>query len=224
MRVRVPFAVAAAALVSASAAAQTQPAPRSTLAAVRRDGAVVIDGKLDDAAWAKAPVANQFTQSYPNVGRPDTTTSVRVLFDDDALYVGIRMYDAWPDCIAAQPARRDVSGIFSDWPHLIIDSCHDRRTAFRFTVNPKGVQKDVYTSNDGNEDTNWDAVWDVATRVDSVGWVAEYRIPFSQLRFGSAPKGTERVWGFQVMRDIARRAERTSFAPWTPNGFGFVSR
>ena len=168
--------------------------------------------------------ARIFTQSYPNPGRTDSTTQVRVLYDDDALYVGIRMFDMHPDSIAAQLARRDATGIYSDWVHLIIDSYHDRRTAFRFSVNPKGVQKDVYTSNDGNEDTNWDAVWDVATRIDSVGWVAEYRIPFSQLRFGSVSAGTERVWGFQVMRDIARRGERESFAPWYPNEGGFVSR
>jgi hypothetical protein len=206
------------------AGAQTSAKPRATAVAVRRDGPVLIDGRLDEDAWAKAPVSRNFTQSYPNVGLPDTTTSVSVLYDDDALYVGIRMLDAHPDSIAAQLARRDAGGIYSDWIHLIIDSYHDRRTAFRFTVNPKGVQKDVYTSNDNNEDTNWDAVWDVGTRVDSAGWIAEFRIPLSQLRFGDVPAGTERVWGFQVMRDIARRAERTSFNPWTPDGSGFVSR
>ena len=206
------------------AGAQTPPSPRSTATAVRRDGAILLDGRLDEPGWAKAPVSNKFTQSYPNPGRPDTTTAVRVLYDDDAIYVGVRMYDAHPDSIAAQLARRDVSGIYSDWIHVIIDSYRDRRTAFRFTVNPKGVQKDVYTSNDGNEDTNWDAVWDVATRVDSEGWVAEFRIPLSQLRYGNPEGGANRIWGFQIMRDIARRSERTSFNPWTPDGSGFVSR
>ena len=106
--------------------------------------------------------------------------------------------------------------------HLIVDSYHDRRTAFRFTVNPLGVKKDVYTSNDNQEDLNWDAVWEVATKVDSLGWVAEYRIPLSQLRFGNA--SGERVWGFQVQRDIARRQERDTWSPWVPDGRGFVSR
>ena len=83
--------------------------------------------------------------------------------------------------------RRDASGIYSDWAHVMIDSYRDRRTAFRFSVNPRGVQKDVLEFDDrAGEDLNWDAVWQVATRVDSAGWVAEYRIPFSQLRFGSA--------------------------------------
>jgi hypothetical protein len=224
MRASLCLATAAIAILSTNAVAQTQPAPRSTLKAARKDGPILVDGKLDEGAWAKAPVANQFTQSYPNVGRPDTTTLVRVLYDDDAIYVGVKALDARPDSIAAQLARRDAGGIYSDWIHVIIDSYHDRRTAFRFTVNPKGVQKDVYTSNDNNEDTNWDAVWDVGTRVDSDGWTAEFRIPLSQLRYGSAAPGSERVWGFQVMRDIARRSERVSFNPWTPDGSGFVSR
>ena len=149
-------------------------------------------------------------------------TEVRILYDDAALYVGVRMRDSHPDSIAAQLARRDASGIFSDWVHVIIDSYHDRRTAFRFTVNPKGVKKDVYTSNDGAEDLNWDAVWDVATTIDSGGWNAEYRIPLSQLRFGNV--SGERIWGFQVQRDIARRQARDTWAPWTRRDAGFVSR
>ena len=224
-RLVIAVIASSAPLVASPRVQAQQPTPVPTIRAVRREGAVTLDGRLDEAAWQKATPAAQFTESYPNPGRAAVDpTEVRVLYDDDALYVGIRMFDAHPDSIAAQLARRDVSGIYSDWVHLIIDSYHDRRTAFRFTVNPKGVQKDVFTSNDGNEDGNWDAVWDVATRVDSAGWVAEYRIPLSQLRFGNVVKGTERIWGFQVMRDVARRGERTSFSPWNPQAGGFVSR
>ena len=192
--------------------------------AFRMTGTISIDGKLDESAWAAAVPSSDFTQSYPKVGaKPTDPTEVRVLYDDDALYVGVRMFDAHPDSIAAQLARRDASGIYSDWLHVIVDSYHDRRTAFRFSVNPRGVQKDVMSSDDRNEDLNWDAVWQVATRIDSLGWVAEYRIPFSQLRFGGAPKGVERVWGFHVMRDIARRNERDSWAPWKTTDPGFIS-
>jgi Domain of unknown function (DUF5916)/Carbohydrate family 9 binding domain-like len=220
------------ALIPAVVRAQNQPKTAAAVDtsvhrvahAVRRTGEINLDGKLDEAAWQSAPPSGDFIQSYPKPGdRAPDQTEVRVLYDDEALYVGIRMYDAHPDSIAAQLARRDASGIYSDWVHLIIDSYHDRRTAFRFTVNPKGVKKDVYTSNDGNEDLNWDAVWEVATRVDSAGWVAEYRIPLSQLRFGNSPTGAERVWGFQVQRDIARRQERDTWSPWTPQSPGFVS-
>jgi hypothetical protein len=191
--------------------------------ASRRTGEIHLDGKLDEPAWQAAQPATDFMESYPKPReRAHDQTEVRVLYDDAALYVGVRMFDSHPDSIAAQLARRDATGIYSDWLHLIIDSYHDRRTAFRFSVNPLGVKKDVYTSNDTQEDANWDAVWDVATRVDSAGWVAEYRIPLSQLRFGN--QGKERVWGFQVMRDIARRQERDSWNPWVQTDAGFVSR
>src|SRR5205085_9708439 len=120
-----------------------------SMRAARVTADITIDAKLDEAAWAAAPVSSDFTQSYPKVGaQPTNRTEVRVLYDDAALYIGVRMFDAHPDSIAAQLARRDASGIYSDWMHVIIDSYHDRRTAFRFSVNPKGVKKDVYTSND----------------------------------------------------------------------------
>lgn len=205
---------------------RTDSVSRRVAQAVRRSGSITIDGRLDEAAWSAAQPTSNFTQSYPTPGAaPVDPTEVRVLYDDQALYVGIRMRDSHPDSIAAQLARRDASGIYSDWVHLIIDSYRDRRTAFRFSVNPKGVKKDVYTSDDGAEDANWDAVWDVATLVDSGGWNAEYRIPLSQVRFGGAAKGAERIWGFQVMRDIARRQGRDSWSPWDRRqGAGFVSR
>jgi hypothetical protein len=201
------------------------PTSTRTMRASRLSGSINIDGKLNEAAWATAVPATDFTESYPNVGaKPKDPTEVRVLYDDDALYVGVRMYDSDPKLIAAQLARRDASGIYSDWLHLMIDSYHDRRTSFRFSVNPRGVQKDVLEFNDiGGEDLNWDAVWEVATAVDSAGWTAEYRIPFSQLRFGAVPKGVERVWGIQIMRDIARRNERDSWSPWKQTDPGFVS-
>lgn len=193
--------------------------------ATRAPSSINIDGKLNEPAWAAAVPSGDFTQSYPNVGAKATDpTEVRVLYDDDALYVGVRMFDTRPDSIAAQLARRDASGIYSDWLHVMVDSYRDRRTSFRFSVNPRGVQKDVLEFDDkGGEDLNWDAVWQVATAVDSLGWTAEYRIPFSQLRFGGMQKGVERVWGIQIMRDVARRNERDSWSPWKLTDPGFVS-
>jgi hypothetical protein len=197
----------------------------ATMRAARKDGAIALDGRLDDVAWQRAEPSRNFTQSWPNPGKPGTDpTEVRVVYDDEAIYVAVRAFDSRPDSIAAQLARRDASNIYSDWIHVIIDSYYDRRTAYRFTVNPKGVMKDVANSNDNFEDANWDAVWEVATLIDSAGWVAEYRIPLSQLRFGNAPAGQERTWGWQVMRDVARRNERVAFSPWVPDGSGFVSR
>jgi hypothetical protein len=218
--------------LAAPLAGQTaEQAPRSvatlavprTLSAAALTGAMRLDGRLDEPAWATAGPVTDFTQSWPHPGEPATFRSeARVLLDGDALYVGIRMYDPHPDSIAAPLARRDASGIYSDWVHLTIDSRMDRRTAFRFTVNPRGVQKDVYHFDDGNEDLAWDAVWQVATAIDSLGWTAEYRIPLSQLRFAAGENASE-TWGIGIMRDVARHDERSTWTPWTRNSPGFVS-
>ena len=218
-----PFPLPAQDPVPAAPAASST-GPTRVMRATRSPGSIEIDGKLNEAAWAAAVPSGDFTQSYPQIGaKPKDPTEVRVLYDDDALYIGVRMFDSRPDSIAAQLARRDASGIYSDWLHVVIDSYHDRRNAFRFSVNPRGVPKDVLHSDDRNEDLNWDAVWEVAATVDSLGWVAEYKIPFSQLRFGGAPKGVERVWGIQVQRDIARRNQRDSWSPWKQTDPGYVS-
>jgi hypothetical protein len=213
-------------LLAVPLAAQTpDTVPRPALRAAPLEGEIRIDGRLDEPIWERAEAATDFTQSYPNPGAaPSQRTEVRVVLGPDALYVGARMYDTHPDSIAAQLARRDATGIYSDWIHVIVDSRFDRRTAFRFSVNPCGVKRDVYAFDDGNEDGSWDAVWDVETTRDSLGWTAEYRIPLSQLRFASAEEGAERSWGFQVMRDIARREERASWSPWARQMGGFVSR
>jgi Domain of unknown function (DUF5916)/Carbohydrate family 9 binding domain-like len=223
------FAAAALGAPLLSAVLQAQaPAsalrPPATMQAVRLQGEVRLDGRLDEAAWQAAQPSTEFTQSYPDPGAaPTLRTEARVLYDDKNLYVGVRMFDPSPDSIAAPLARRDAAGVYSDWVHLIVDSRYDRRSAFRFTTNPRALQRDVYTYDDGNEDDSWNAVWDVAAAVDSLGWVAEYRIPMSQLRFGGSASDV-RTWGFQIMRDIARRGERASWSPWTRNDAGFVSR
>ena len=220
------IALALPAVVQAQNPTRQAPQQRvvPVMRAARATSSIKLDGKLDETAWSTATPATAFTQSYPNPGaQPSQKTEARILYDDDAMYVGVRMFDTKPDSIAAQLARRDASGIYSDWLHVVIDSYHDRRSGFRFSVNPKGVQKDVLHSDDRNEDVNWDAVWEVATDVDSAGWTAELRIPFSQLRFGNAAKGVERVWGLQIQRDIARTSERDTWSPWTRNDAGYIS-
>jgi hypothetical protein len=213
-------------ILAAPLAAQTpDTVARPALRAAPLVGEIRVDGRFDEPVWEAAEAASGFTQSYPNPGAaPSQRTEVRVVLGPDALYVGARMYDTHPDSIAAQLARRDATGIYSDWIHVIVDSRFDRRTAFRFSVNPRGVKRDVYTFDDGNEDGSWDAVWEVATTRDSLGWTAEYRIPLSQLRFAGSEEDAERSWGVQFMRDIARREERASWSPWTRQMGGFVSR
>ena len=202
---------------------------RRVVEAARVGGqAPVIDGRLDDPTWAQAAVAGRFIQFAPRPGAPSAQrTEARVLFDEQAIYVGMRLFDTAPDSIAGQLARRDLTGGYNDWAQVVIDSYNDRRTAFRFGVNPRGVQKDVFHYNDREEGVGWDAVWESATQLDSLGWTAEFRIPLSQLRFsarGRAEQGGEQVWGIQFIRDIARSSERSYWSPNSPDVPGFVSQ
>ncbi|MBW7932859.1 MAG: carbohydrate binding family 9 domain-containing protein [Gemmatimonadaceae bacterium] len=218
--------VAVASNVSTPTAAPADPPVRRatpTIAeATRVTGAVVVDGRDDDAAWRDAMLIDSFRQFDPveNGDPRDFRTEAKVTYDDRYLYVFVRAYDPRPDSLLALLARRDVR-TQSDWLHLMIDSYHDRRTGYRFTVNPAGVQRDVYMSNDGNEDVSWDAVWSVATRVEKDAWTAEYRIPFSQMRFARADDHT---FGLAIWRDVGRTNERLSWPLYRRNQPGMVSQ
>jgi hypothetical protein len=178
-----------------------------------------IDGRLDDPAWGDAPPATSFTQVEPEDGAaPSESTEVRIVYDDEAIYVAARMYDSDPAGVRTELGRRD-GFTNADGFMVAFDSYHDHRTTFAFAVNPSGVKSDEVTSNDqGFGDDGWDPVWEVATQRDSLGWTAEFRIPFSQLRY--APDPTQ-VWGVNFRRWIQRKAENVVFAwrPRTERGF-----
>ena len=198
------------------------PARPPVLEATRLAGpAPSIDGVLDEADWATAMTARDFVVFQPNEGAtPSQRTEARVLYGDDAVYVGMRAFDTSPDSIEARLARRDEDP-HSDWLDVVIDSYHDRRTAFRFAVNPAGVKRDIYMYDDVQEDVSWDAVWDVATSTDAEGWTAEFRIPYSQLRFDGAARQT---WGINFVRTIARHLEVSLWAPISRGDGALVSR
>ncbi|MFQ6045226.1 MAG: DUF5916 domain-containing protein [Gemmatimonadales bacterium] len=180
-----------------------------------------VDGKLDDPAWALAPAFSDFTQRDPNEGEPPSEkTEVRVVYTDHAIYVGVRAWDSQADQIGAQLTRRDVESP-SDWIMIGIDSYYDRRTAFVFGVNPAGVKLDMYVFNDNSDDQSWDAVWDVGTSRDPEGWTAEFRIPFSQLRFSDKD---EHRFGFQVVRLINRLNEEDHWRLMPKDEPGIVSQ
>lgn len=192
--------------------------PVHTAAPVR--DAIRIDGVLDESAWEGAPVIDRFVQVDPEEGAPASErTEARVLFDSEALYIGVRMHDRGR--VQSRLGRRDMPLLDSDWFGVVIDSYHDHRTGFVFDVNPAGVQRDavksVTGSGDEGDDNSWDAVWDVATSVDRDGWTAEYRIPFSQIRFAEE---SEQVWGILLERVIGRRGEysTTTYVPKTERG------
>ena len=200
--------------VSARATATAASASRALVAPV-------LDGRTGDTAWATAQVIDQFLEYDPNEGKESRfRTEVRVTYDDRYLYVLARMFDPAPDSIITALSRRDIR-TNSEQIKLVIDSYYDRKTAFQFAVNPAGVKRDYYVSNDQNEDPSWDAVWDVATAIDSIGWVAEFRIPFSQIRYSP---GSEHTFGLIVVRDIARTGQRLSWPLLKRAVQGYVSQ
>ncbi|MQA89848.1 MAG: hypothetical protein GEU90_06390, partial [Gemmatimonas sp.] len=185
---------------------------------------VSFDGSLDDAAWTTAPVAEDFLQREPNTGEPASEpTEVRILIDGDVLYVGARMYDSRPDSIVAPLTRRDDDA-FSDWFYVGFDSNQDGRTAYLFGINPRGVKRDVRLFEDWREDPDWDAVWDAAVAIDSLGWSAELRIPLSQLRLDPKTiEGLEPAWGVDFQRRLARREEIAHWSEIPRRGRPMVS-
>ena len=175
--------------------------------AVRVDAPPVVDGWVNDPQWQKAPPILDFTQFDPDEGAlPTEVTSVRLLYDDRALYVGVICYDAHPQKIVRQLTRRDRSSE-ADRFSVMVDSYFDRQTAFVFVANVSGVQSDGVLSQDGNVyDITWDAVWNVRTRVFQDGWSAEFAIPYNALRFAEQPDGVYR-WGINFRRYISRKKE-----------------
>lgn len=191
---------------------------RPVLHAVRVAIPPVIDGNLSEAAWQSAPEFTDFTQHDPDDGKPATMrTTLRIVYDDHAIYFAAKMIDVHPP--TAPLFRRDTYAQ-SDYLSIAIDSQHDRLTGNSFSVAPAGVQADAVLFNDTDDDESWDGVWESATKIVADGWIAEVRIPFSQLRF---PDQAEHVWGINVTRKTVRNNEQVRIVN-TPKGeAGFVS-
>src|SRR6266571_1303233 len=196
-------------------------ASASRVIATRAAQPPVIDGRDDDAVWREAQPITGFQEWRPSEGGPPKLpTEAKIAYDAANMYVFVRAFDPHPDSIITVRARRDYFTP-SDMIWLFLDSYHDRRTGYEFGVNPSGVKLDAQIYNDGNEDFAWDAVWDVATRVDSLGWTAEFRIPLSQLRYGRERTHT---FGFTVDRDLYRYSQRVSWPLFRQSRAGFVSQ
>jgi Domain of unknown function (DUF5916) len=184
-----------------------------------------IDGQLDDEAWQRAESADGFIQWEPNNMAPlSERTVAQVAYDHRYVYVAVRCYDGEPDGVKGPLSRRDEArGTPTDLIAVGFDPRHDHLTGYVFMTNPAGVQNDFYFFNDENIDRDYDAVWEVRASRNREGWVAEFRIPFSQMRFGRSP-GLETMWGFSLRREIYRKSEQ---GEWTgrPRGErGSVSR
>ena len=184
-------------------------APRAQ--AVRTAQPIVIDGLLDERVWMTAPAITEFLQTIPDEGQPvSEETEVRLLYDDDYIYVGAWLWDEGE--VLSRLARRDAVVPDADFFAIMFDSYHDHRTAYRFGAFPSAVQKDIIMVGGRRGDDSWDPIWDLETTITDQGWFLEMRIPFSQLRYRA---DEVQHWGFQVERKIRRRGEDTAWA-FTP--------
>ena len=194
----------------ASAQVPQQDNGRKQARAVRvQSGAVNVDGRLDDAAWRDAPPVTEFVQREPTEGAPPTDRmEVRFVYDDDALYVGARMYSDAP--IQAPMGRRD-NGDQAEHLLVSLDTYLDRRTSSTFGTTATGVRLDRYFSSDRpwDADDSFDPVWQARTSMDAQGWSAELWIPFSQLRFTDR---SPQVWGLNIQRWVPSRNEEVYWA------------
>ena len=202
------------------AQAESASALAPSIHAVRTSGPLRMDGALGEEAWKAAPVFDAFIQSYPQEGAaPSERTELRVLHDDRFLYIGIQCLDSQPSLIQDNLGRRDELPA-SDLVRVVIDSRHDHRTAYRFSINAAGVLADGLYFEDTQQTDTWDAVWEGAAVKHDKGWSAELAIPLHLLRLSG---GTEQSWGFGVRREIFRTHELIDSALVPRDANAFVS-
>jgi hypothetical protein len=176
----------------------------------RVETAPVIDGILDDAAWQDAPIISGFVQADPFEGMSASEeTEVRVVYDNDAIYVGVLLHDSDPSQIVTTDTRRDSNLNQQDSFLMVFDTFHDLQNGFVFGTNPAGIEYDAQIRNLGQPSADWDASWEVQVRVIDTGWVAEFRVPLRTLRYAAPPQR----WGVNFRRHMPRRRETSYWAP-----------
>ena len=179
--------------------------------AVRSSGTIQIDGKLDEESWKQAVPAGDFVIYNPHNGMPSAyRTEVRLLYDDDALYIGAIMFDSHPDSIFTQLGQRDDGDINADHFWIEISPFNDGLNGEIFKVSASNVQIDnkMTSTESWEHNDTWDAVWDSRTRISEDGWIAEVKIPYSALRF---PRSATQLWGINFWREVRRTRETSSW-------------
>jgi hypothetical protein len=179
---------------------------KKTLEAKSISETISIDGKITENIWNSAPVATDFIMFEPDNGKPisaEKKTDVRVLYNNDAIYIAAILYDNEPDKILKEMTQRDNFGTADDFG-IFINGFNDGQQDFRFFVTAAGVQLDCLAT-EGNEDYSWDAIWDSEVSVTEYGWVVEMKIPYAALRFSNEQKQT---WGINFFREIKRDRQK----------------
>ena len=212
MRAQLPAALIALSLLGSAPLLAQDQRDRPSVKAVAASSDITLDGRFDEAAWLAATPATDFVQYDPSNGSPATQrTEVRFVYAADALYIAARMYDTeGARGVMTQLARRDGQ---SDGDNIlfVLDTYHDHSGRALLQINPSGVKFDAGQASPA-ADPSWDPIWQAATAIDSLGWTAELRIPFSQLRF---PRSQVQTWGMQIWRFTQRLNETSMWAHWT---------
>ena len=224
--------VCALALSASAAAAQSIDSEAPPVAhATRVATPPVLDGRIDDAIWQEAVPITEFWQTAPDAGEPASQrTEVRIVYTDEALFFGVRMYDSSPEGLTVSDARRDSPLDDTDSFRVLLDTYRDRQNGFVFATNPAALEYDGQVTNEGGGmalgggggggrqlggsgggfNLNWDGAWDVRTATTDGEWSAEFEIPFRTLRY---EPGTGRTWGLNLQRTIRSRKETAYWAP-----------
>lgn len=192
-----------------------------------------LDGKFSEACWDSAEVITGFTQREPHEGEPATEkTEVKIIYDNENMYVGVICYDSEPDLIIHNELQVDGFLEFDDNFTFILDTFNDKRGGFYFRTNPNGARIDAKLGVGGSRRSgadggahmlgvdrrvnyDWNGIWDVAARITEDGWVAEIIIPLSTLRF---PKDNIQEWGVNFRRMIKRKNELALWTSWERDG------
>ena len=219
------LAVAFAALAAiATLEAVAQDSGDKTLRIARAATPPVIDGRPDDAVWQTAPLIDDFHQVRPSDGgQPSERTEVRLLYDDDYLYIGVRLFDSEPDKITRNVMRHGNALGQDDRLAIVIDPFNTGRNGYRFETNANGVRHDMLYTNTSELQRDWTVIWETQSNVDETGWSFEMAIPFKSLPFNPNID----TWGFNFARGIRRRGEEVVWVSrnrtYNPNIVGHVS-
>ncbi len=179
-----------------------------------------IDGVLDDSAWNSVQWGTDFIEVIPNENTlPSVQTKFKILYDQKHIYIALKALEPEPETITSRLSRRD--GFVGDRMNVLIDSYHDLRTAFLFTVTAAGVRGDeIITNNGDNIDDSWNPIWSTKAVIDADGWSAEMKIPLSQLRFGDDSK---QIWGLNITRNYFKKNELSAWDRIPVGSAGWVS-
>ena len=188
---------------------------------IKPDMAPELDGFIQEKIWDTVPWATDFIEVSPDENTaPTEQTKFKILFDNKYLYIALLALDSNPKTITNRLSRRD--GFEGDRINVLIDSYHDLRTAFLFTVTAAGVRGDEIITNNGDDiDDSWNPIWSAKAQITPQGWSAEMKIPLSQLRFGNAD---EQLWGLNIIRNLFKENELSSWNRIPVGSAGWVSQ